>query len=111
MCLQLFCCGFFVLYFWVKCSYKRIEIFSYLLSFAFSISVDKDETGVSNVNREKCIELYCEVRTVSLVNEQYCVFEHNGLLFKECFPNPIPLKVLFCMDLCMTNVFILNPKP
>ena len=48
---------------------------------------------------------------MSLVNEQYCVFEHNGLLFNECFPNPIPLKVLFCMDLCMTNVFILNPKP
>ena len=78
MCLQLFCCGFFVLYFWVKCSYKRIDIFSYLLSFAFSISVDKDETGVSNVNREKCIELYCEVRTVK--EELVLIFEWTKTL-------------------------------
>jgi hypothetical protein len=57
-CLHLFCCGFSVLHSWVKCSYKRLETFSHLLSFAFSISMDKDETGVSNVNRERCIERY-----------------------------------------------------
>lgn len=27
---------------------------------------------------------------VSLVNEQYCVFEHNPILFNKCYPNPYP---------------------
>lgn len=27
---------------------------------------------------------------VSLVNEMYCVCEHNPILFNERYPNPIP---------------------
>lgn len=32
----------------------------------------------------------CSCVVVSLVNELYCVFEHNPILFTECYPNPNP---------------------